>query len=98
MSGWVVGISAAAVAGASIYSAERQSSAQKKAARMQAESARKQLNQEQQQFNRQNQNKVDIESIMADNTSAGTGQTMLTGSQGVEKNQMNLGKSQLLGG
>ena len=98
MSGWVVGISAAAVAGASIYSAERQSSAQKKAARMQAESARKQLNQEQQQFNRQNQNKVDIESIMSDNTAASTGQTMLTGSQGVDKNKMNLGQSQLLGG
>lgn len=99
MSGWVVGISAAAVAGASIYSAERQSSAQKKAAKMQAETARAQMNREEQQFNRQNQNKVDMESLLAGESAGGSlGSTMMTGAQGVDKNKMNLGQSQLLGG
>ncbi len=100
MSGVAVGIAAVAAAGASIYSAERQSSAQKKAARMQAETARKQLNQEEQQFNRQNQNKVDMSSLLEGEQAGGSslGSTMLTGAQGVDRSKMNLGQSQLLGG
>lgn len=99
MSGVGVAIAAVAAAGASIYSADRQSSASKKAARMQADTARAQMNREEQQFNRQHQNKGDMESLLAGESTGGSlGSTMLTGAQGVDKNKMNLGQSQLLGG
>ncbi len=98
MSGWVVGISAAAMAGASIYSAEKQSKATKKAADMQAKTAKEQFQRDEQQFNRQNQNQVDMTSLLESNTASGLDSTMMTGPQGVQKSQMNLGKSALLGG
>ena len=99
MSGVAVGIAAVAAAGASVYQADRQSSAQKKAARMQAEAQRNQLNRDEQNFNRQNQTKVDMESLLAGESTGGDlGSTMLTGPQGVDRSKMNLGKSQLLGG
>ncbi len=100
MSGVVTAIAVgAAVAGSTIYSAEKNSSAQKKAARMQADSARRQYNQDEQNFNRQNQNQVDMESLLTGESVGGaSGSTMLTGPQGVDRSKMNLGQSQLLGG
>lgn len=99
MSGVAVGISAALVAGSSIYSAEKQSSASKKAARMQAQTAREQFNRDEQNFNRQNQQQVDMESLLTgESAGSSLGSTMITGAQGVDRNKMNLGKSTLLGG
>lgn len=101
MSGVAVGIAAVAAAGAAAYSADRQASAQKKAAAMQAKTAREQFNRDEQNFNRQNQNQVDMESLLAGEStglSGSLGSTMITGPQGVDRNQMNLGKSSLLGG
>lgn len=89
------------VAGSTIYSAEKQSKAQKQAAQMQAKTAREQFNRDEQNFNRQNQNQVDMESLLAGEStglSGSLGSTMITGPQGVDRNQMNLGKSSLLGG
>lgn len=88
-----------AVAGSTIYSAEKNSSAQKKAAKMQADTARRQLNQDERNFNRQNQQQVDMTSLLEGETTGGaSGSTMLTGPQGVDRSKMNLGQSTLLGG
>ena len=90
---------AAATAGASIYSSNKQASAQRAAAREQERASANALKEQQQQFNRENQNEVDISSILEDNTSANNSATMITGPGGVNRGQLNLGGgSSLLGG
>lgn len=98
MSGVAVGVTAAAAAGASIYSSRQQAKAQKSAADQQARASAAALNQQQQEFNKANQNQVDISGILQDNTGQGSA-TMLTGAGGVGRNNMQLGGgSSLLGG
>lgn len=100
MSGAVtaVAIGAAAVAASSIYSANKQAKAQKKAMRSAEAIAEKQKNQAEREFNRANAKTPDLAGIMASNKRAeGAGSTMLTGPQGVSQDALSLGKNTLLG-
>lgn len=94
------GVATAIVAvGASVYSANQQSKATKRAADMQAQESERQRKEQEQQFNRQNQNQVDVSGMLEGNTGAEMGTTLLTGAQGISKDQLTLGKgSNLLGG
>ena len=90
---------AIAGAGASAYSAKKQSDAQKKAQRSAEAIAEKQKNQSEREFNRANAKTPDLAGIMASNKRAeGSGSTMLTGPQGVSQDALSLGKNTLLGG
>ena len=90
---------AIAGAGASAYSAKKQSDAQKKAQRSAEAIAEKQKNQAEREFNRANAKTPDLAGIMAGNKRAeGAGSTMLTGPQGVSQDALSLGKNTLLGG
>ena len=90
---------AIAGAGASAYSAKKQSDAQKKAQRSAEAIAEKQKNQADREFNRANAKTPDLAAIMASNKRAeGAGSTMLTGPQGVSQDALSLGKNTLLGG
>lgn len=90
---------AIAGAGASAYSAKKQSDAQKKAQRSAEAIAEKQKNQAEREFNRANAKTPDLAGIMASNKrAAGAGSTMLTGPQGVSQDALSLGKNTLLGG
>lgn len=94
-------ITAAVVVGAaaSVYSAKKQSDAQKEAQRSAEAIAEKQKNQAEREFNRANAKTPDLAGIMASNKRAeGAGSTMLTGPQGVDTGSLSLGKSTLLGG
>ena len=86
-------------AAASVYSAKKQSDAQKKAQRSAEAIAEKQKNQAEREFNRANAKTPDLAAIMASNKRAeGAGSTMLTGPQGVSQDALSLGKNTLLGG
>lgn len=93
---------AIAGAGASAYSAKKESDAQKKAQRSAEAIAEKQKNQAEREFNRANAKTPDLAGIMASNKRAegaeGAGSTMLTGPQGVSQDALSLGKNTLLGG
>ena len=90
---------AIAGAGASAYSAKKQSDAQKKAMRSAEAQAQKQQQQAEREFNRANAKTPDLAAIMASNKRAeGAGSTMLTGPQGVSQDALSLGKNTLLGG
>ncbi len=91
---------AIAGAGASAYSAKKESDAQKKAQRSAEAIAEKQKNQAEREFNRANAKTPDLAGIMASNKRAegAAGSTMLTGPQGVSQDALTLGKSTLLGG
>ena len=85
-------------AAASVYSAKKQSDAQKKAQRSAEAIAEKQKDQAEREFNRANAKTPDLAGIMASNKRAeGAGSTMLTGPQGVDTGSLSLGKSTLLG-
>lgn len=85
-------------AAASVYSAKKQSDAQKKAQRSAEAIAEKQKNQAEREFNRANAKTPDLAGIMGSNKRAeGAGSTMLTGPQGVSQDALSLGKSTLLG-
>ncbi len=89
-------------AAASVYSAKKQSDAQKKAMRSAEAIAEKQKKQAEREFNRANAKTPDLAGIMASNKraegAAGVGSTMLTGPQGVSQDALSLGKNTLLGG
>lgn len=91
---------AIAGAGASAYSAKKESDAQKKAQRSAEAIAEKQKNQAEREFNRANAKTPDLAGIMASNKRAegAAGSTMLTGPQGVSQDALSLGKNTLLGG
>lgn len=98
MSGaWVaVGVAAATVA-TSVYTNDRNRKAQHQAMDAQREESDRQLKQQQQAFNKQNQQQTNLEDIYGANQDSGMG-TMITGAQGVNRNQLNLGGGSLLGG
>ena len=86
-------------AAASVYSAKKQSDAQKKAQRSAEAIAEKQKNQAEREFKRANAKTPDLAAIMVSNKRAeGAGSTMLTGPQGVSQDALSLGKNTLLGG
>lgn len=94
-----VAIATVAVAGATMYSANQQKKATQRAADMQAKESERQRKEQEQQFNRQNQNQVDVGSILDGNVGGEMGSTLLTGAQGISRDQLSLGKgSNLLGG
>ena len=86
-------------AAASVYSAKKQSDAQKKAQRSAEAQAQKQQQQAEREFTRANAKPPDRAGIVASNKrAAGAGSTMLTGPQGVDSGSLSLGKNTLLGG
>lgn len=101
MSGVIAGsVIAAASIGAGVYSANKQSKAQKAAADRQAEASKQALNQQKTAFNRENQQQADVEGIL-ENSGAGSenGSTLLTSPMGADRDQFKLGKgTNLLGG
>lgn len=92
---------AAAGTAYSIYSGEKQQSAQKKANKQAQANAAKQAQQAEQEINRANQKSPDVGALLSANQQqslSGQSGTMLTGSQGIDPNSLTLGKSTLLGG
>lgn len=89
----------AATAGASIYSANKQSRATKQAAQLQKEASDSALSQQTEEMRRANQNDVDTESLLESNTGQDTQSTMLTGPNGLTLDDLILGRgTSLLGG
>ena len=101
-------IAAVASTGYSIYKGEQQKKQQKKQLAMQRqanEDARKQAQSEadraDMEYNKANRQTADVGAIGDESVLAGKGGaagTMLTGNMGIDPNQLNLGKSTLLGG
>lgn len=98
MSGVGLAIGLIASAATSIYAANSQDKAQRRAADQQRNAAAEAKKQQQMEFNKANQNEVDVSGIMGQNKGEGSA-TMLTGPSGVDKNNLLLGGgSSLLGG
>ena len=92
-------VSAVAIAGSQIYSSRQQAKAQRSAARDQARAAEEARQQQEQAFRAENQKEVDVSGLQAANPGEDVGATMLTGSQGVNPEDLLLGKgTNLLGG
>jgi len=100
MSGAVTAAAIAGVVGTaySIYSGEKQSKQARSAQRDAENRARKQEEQAEQDTNRARSNTPDTAALLQQAASPGGASTMLTGAQGVDPNQLNLGKTNLLGG
>lgn len=91
-----------------VYSGEQAKDRQKEAMRQQETAQRQQLEQatkqaetSQQNINKANQRRADTAAVMADTQMAsggGASGTMLTGPQGIDPQQLALGKNTLLGG
>jgi DNA-directed RNA polymerase beta subunit len=90
----------------SVYSGEQAKGRQQDALRQQEAAQAQQLDQSkqaastaQQNINKANQKRPDTQAIMGDAAmSGGAGGTMLTGPQGIDPQQLALGKNTLLGG
>lgn len=92
----------------SVYSGEQAKKQQQQALRQQEAAQTQQLTQakeaaatSQQNINKANQRRPDTQAVMADATAAGAGGasgTMLTGPQGIDPQQLALGRNTLLGG
>jgi|GEM_PF-3583640 len=103
MSGWVT---AAVLAGSvltaatSAFSAHKTAKATKYAAKKQSEASEKALEQQLSETRQANQQTADMESILEQNTnSSELSSTLLTGSMGIDKDKLSLGKgTNLLGG
>jgi len=91
-----------------VYSGEQAKDRQKDALRQQEQAQQQQLTQakeaastSQQNINKANQRRPNTQAIMADTqmaSGAGASGTMLTGPQGIDPQQLALGKNTLLGG
>ncbi|MHB1371261.1 MAG: hypothetical protein ACYCW7_13820 [Pseudomonadaceae bacterium] len=93
-------VGSAIAAGATIYSSNQQAKSQKKATAQAQANAEQQATAAEQAMNAQNQKRPNTSEILDAATQAGRGGvsgTMLTGSQGVDKNAMALGRNALLG-
>lgn len=97
MSGYAVAAAVVASAATAVYSSDRNRKAQHQAMDAQREESDRQLKQQQQAFNKQNQQQTNLEDIYGANQDGGMG-NMITGPQGVNRNQLNLGGGSLLGG
>lgn len=88
-------------AGASAYSANKQSKAAKAANAQNEKQAAAEAQRSEQQFNKANQKTPDIAAMFSRNQDAmkqGMGATFLTGPSGVAPSALTLGKTTLLGG
>lgn len=95
-----IGIAGLAGAGASVYSASQRAKAQRRANAANERIAAQQAQAAETQFNKANQKAPDIAAIVDNNRNAmrgGLGATFLTGSQGVDQSQLQLGRASLLG-
>ena len=104
MSGITVGtamlISAGVAAGAAVYTGNQQAKSAKSAQNQARATADKQATAAEQAHNAANQKRPNTNSILdaaSQSGRAGVSGTMLTGAQGVDKNQMALGRNTLLG-
>ena len=97
MSGYAVAAAVVASAATAVYSSDRNRKAQHQAMDAQRKESDRQLKQQQQAFNKQNQQQTNLEGIYGANQDGGMG-NMITGPQGVNRNQLNLGGGSLLGG
>lgn len=88
----------AASAGYSVYAGERQASEAKKAGRKAEEAAKKQESQAEQAANKARTNAPDAAALLQAASQPAGGSTLLTGAGGVDPNQLQLGKTTLLGG
>ena len=91
----------AIAAGAAIYTGNKQAKAQKSAMAQAKANADKQATAAEQAFNASNRKSADTSGILDAAAQAGRGGvtgTMLTGSQGVDKDKLALGRNSLLGG
>ena len=98
MSGAIV--AAAIGAGASLIQGQQQKKAASKANRAATENALRQEKSADEAMNKANQKRADQGSLLRDAQAAskmGASGTMLTGSQGIDPNALNLGKNTLLG-
>ena len=96
----VMAVAAVASTAYSIYSGEKQKSAQKSAAKTAQANADKQAQLAEQDLNRANQKSPDVGALLSANQQqslSGQSGTMLTGSQGVDPNSLSLGRATLLG-
>lgn len=94
-------VAAVAMAGATIYSAEQNRKATNEAADRAEAQALRQEKASDEASNKANQKSPDTQAILSAAQQAakgGVGGTLLTGSTGVDKNQLMLGKNTLLGG
>lgn len=93
----IAAVAAAVGTGYAVYSGERQASEQRKAERQ----AKRQAEIAEQEANRARRNPANAGALIdraAQSAQAGAPGTMLTGPQGVDPNQMALGRNTLLGG
>ncbi len=93
-------VAGAVGAGVSYVNGQQQASAQRDATQKAQDAAAKQADQADQANNRANAKTPDIAAMLSANqgaAKAGASGTMLTGSQGVDPTQLQLGKSTLLG-
>lgn len=102
--GTALGIAAVVAAGAGVAVSATQGAAQEKQAKQSMEQSKaaadKTAAQADQQFNQQNMKKPDTSAILSaaqQSGKMGAAGTMLTGPQGVDPTQLQLGKSTLLG-
>ena len=100
MSGaWVAAAVATTMVATNYISSRQQAKAQKSAAKSQARAAEEAKAQQEQQFRAENQKEVDVSGLQAQNPGNDVGATMLTGPQGVNPEDLMLGKgTNLLGG
>lgn len=97
--GLIMAGSAALSSRAQTRSAAKQASAQKEAAQQAKDQAERQAEQQREAMRMQNSKEADIGAIMQDNSNdlLSGGSTLLTGAQGVENEQLTLGKKSALG-
>lgn len=93
-------VSAAAMAGSTIYSAHKQAKATKQASKLQKQASDDALRQQTQDMNQANQREADTESLLEANTGSDVQGTMLTGANGIQfLDDLILGRgSSMLGG
>lgn len=92
-------LAAGSTAAATVYSAEKQSSAAKSARKDAAANAKATSDAADQANNKTNQKRPNANTLLADNQAQNMGGgTLLTGPQGIDPNLLTLGKTTLLGG
>lgn len=92
-------VATAAAAGATVYSGTKQAHEQKKAAQQAERSNKATQQQAREDMRRQNAQEADVSQIYEQNLDPGAsgGSTMLTGSEGVSRSDLTLGKGNKLG-
>ena len=93
----IAAVAAAVGTGYSIYSGERAAKKQSQAQAQAEKQAKEQALQAERDFNKANSKKANTAGLLQAAQQGGVGSTMLTGSEGIENDQLKLGKQNLLG-